>query len=191
MRKKYLLILGIVMLLLATTAAPAMAEEVEDPLIWLFPDVEHELVVFWNVTRDAFCEWEASGFEGDPPAEELITVTLVETPSGALRGMFQATGYLELWPLDDDADLSGACQDTDDQTGPWAVGYANLKANDNDIPGETLRNNVFGDRGDGVVYDGDGQAWSYSWEFRAIIRGTEALGEEFNVLIDESSLLPL
>ena len=55
------LTLGLVAL--ATAAPPERGEE----FIWsIILDQEHDLVAFWNMTREAFCEWEASDFEGDP-----------------------------------------------------------------------------------------------------------------------------
>ena len=43
-----------------------------------------------------------------------------------------------------------------------------MRVNDNDGPNEGKRANSFGDRGQGTLYDASGDAYHYSWTFRAI-----------------------
>jgi len=170
MRIRKMLVLLMATMLLAAVAAPANAErpEVQDePAMLLFPDTENGFAVFWNVTRDNFCDWVDGGFEGPPPVEQLVTTNFQVTDDGALQGRFTATRPIELWAFDDDVPpLIGACEDTDDQTGPWATGYARASGADDDFEGMTLPLNTFGDKGDGHVYDSEGAAWSYSWMTR-------------------------
>lgn len=172
MRKRRVAVLVAALALLITvTAAPVKADppdRFDFPFFVVFPDVENGLVVFWNITRDAACEWEASGFAGPPPVIELTPVMIKETGKGALVGSVQAVRPIELWNFDDDVPpLVGPCEDTDDQTGPWATGIVRVTANDNDLDVSGTRTNSFGDRGQGTVFDIEGGRWHYSWTFRA------------------------
>jgi hypothetical protein len=169
MRKLLTVALAMALLVLAVPLQAAPPETIEEPVFFIFPDFEYGLAVFWNVTREEFCDWEDSGFAGPPPAGSLIEVTYKETGQGAIVQSFRATGHLELWTLDDDASLEGPCQDTDDQTAPLAVGEARVALNDNDLEASGTRTNSFGDRGQGKVIDGDGGRWHYSWVFHALI----------------------
>ena len=148
-------------------AAPPMREEVDFFNITLDP--EHELVVFWNISRDDYCAWEASGFEGPAPVQQLMPASFVETGKGAVVLHANGVSTLELWALDEGADLSGPCQDTDAQEGPWAVGTAHWTVNDNDVDVSGTRTNAFGDRVSGSVVDGAGNTWHFSWLARLII----------------------
>jgi len=155
------------------SAAPP--ERFDDPEFnTIFPDVENQLVVFWNVTRDDYCAWEAGGFVGPFPALEPVPVQLVATPTGALVFHWNAVRHLELWTMNEDAPLTGPCEDTDDSTAPWVTGSARWMGNDNDldhngsVEAGLYRTDSFGDRGIGTVVDADGQAWAYNWVFRAV-----------------------
>lgn len=75
---------------------------------------------------------------------------------------YGGTSSLELWMLDEDADLSGPCQDTDDQAGPWATGTGDVKGRDNDVDVSLTRTNSFGERLTGTVVDIDGNTWQFS-----------------------------
>jgi hypothetical protein len=172
MRKRRILsLVGALALFMTVTAVPVQADppvQVEEPIFFIFPDVENGLAVFWNITRDDFCAWEASEFTGPPPVTEPITASFHETGQGAIVTSFHASRPIELWKFDDDVPpLLGACEDTDDQTGPWATGVVSVTANDNDLEVSGTRTNSFGDRGRGTVEDGDGGRWHYSWTFRA------------------------
>jgi hypothetical protein len=151
-----------VALLLAVLALPAQAdppEQFETDAFNVFLDSENELVLFWNTTRDAFCDWVDSDFEGPSPVIELVAVREVETGKGAIVGSFRATRPVEMWTLDEGADLSGPCADTDDQSAPWATGEITVNANDNDLVLTGTRTNSFGDRGHGAVVDAAGCPW--------------------------------
>jgi hypothetical protein len=168
-------------------ASPVRAdppEVFEAEIFDVFPDVHHGVVVFWNVTRADACVWGQGGFEGSPPVIELVTAHVVETGKGALVGTFHATRAIELWQLDDDADLSGRCQNTDDQSGPLLSGTATVSANDNDLDVSGTRVNAFGDRGQGTLQGTDGSRWHYSWTFRAEIDRDG----EFRVVVFRSNL---
>lgn len=172
------------------SAAPP--ERVDEPIFLIFPDFTNGYVVFWNTTREAFCAWEAAEFEGDPPALQLVTATYHQVPSGPIIFRWAATGYIELWAFDADADFSGPCADTDDQTGPFATGTAHVSSNDNDLDHDASveagvqRSNAFGERGQGSLIDGSGMAWAYSWVFHVV--GDNA--GEFRVLAERAVLHP-
>ena len=178
-------------LLVTVTALPAQADspvQFEEPFFNLRADVENGVAVFWNITRDDFCAWEAGGFAGAPPVIELVSVSSHETGKGALVGSFQAERPIELWNLDDDVPpLVSACADTDDQTEPWATGVASVISNDNDIDISGTRTNSFGERGRGTVEDGDGGRWHYSWMFRATC--TVDCGDDFSLKVENANLV--
>ena len=167
-----LLVLALLSMLMTLAVAPASAAPPvrEDVDFFTIPfDPEHELVAFWNISRDDYCAWEASNFEGPAPVEQLIPATFVETGKGAVVMHGDGVSTLELWALDEGADLSGPCQDTDAQDGPWAVGTAHWTRNDNDLDVSGTRTNAFGERLRGTVVDAAGNAWHFSGHFRAVI----------------------
>jgi len=164
--------------LLITLAGPVAAgppDRFEDPAFnAIFPDVENQLVAFWNITRDDFCAWEAGGFVGDDPTLEPVPVQVQTTPTGAMIRRFSAVRYFELWTMNEDAPLTGPCEDTDDSTAPWATGSGRWAGNDNDLDHDgsvaagLYRTDAFGDRGHATVVDVDGQEWAYHWVFRGV-----------------------
>ena len=177
MKKRILALVGAVTLLVSVAVIPAQAappEQTDEPIFLLFLDFENDKAVFWNITRDNFCAWVASDFEGPPPVGELVPASTHETGQGAIVAKFKATRHLELWNLDDPANPVEACEDTDGQPGPWATGHVNASSTDNDLfrsedPRVRNRTNSFGDVGQGTVHDTDGGSWHYSWNFRAHI----------------------
>ncbi len=155
--------------LLATAAvSPAAAappDRIEVDVFVISLDPEHELVVFWNISRDDYCAWEESEFAGPAPVTTLIPAQEHVVRGQVLMATFGGTSSLELWMLDEDADLSGPCQDTDAQAGPWATGTANLKGRDNDVQVSLTRTNAFGEQLNGKVVDVDGNTWRFSMGF--------------------------
>jgi hypothetical protein len=158
--------LALLVTAVASPAAAAPPERIEVDAFLGALDLEHGLVVFWNISRDDYCEWEAGGFVGAPPVTRLIPAQEHLVRGEVLMGRFGGTSNLELWTLDEDADLSGACQDTDDQSGPWATGTARLRGTDNDIAVSLTRTNAFGARLNGRVVDVDGKTWQYMLGFQ-------------------------
>lgn len=167
--------LALLLGLAAPTVAGGPQEQFEEPIFLLFADTTNGVVTFWNITRDDFCAWEESDFAGDPPVVDLVTAHYRQTPTGPVISRWTATAHLELWTLDEDADFSGPCQDTDDSTEPWAEGTAHVTNVDNDVSHDQSvdaglkRTNAFGDHGRGTVWDADGGAWHYGWVFKAQI----------------------
>ncbi len=186
-RRRILALLAAAALTVSIAALPVQAgppETFDVPIIELFADVENGKAVFWNVTRDDFCDWAAGGFVGDAPAIELVPATINETGKGAIVASYNETRPLELWDFDDPDDLVNPCVDTDEQAGPWATGDAHIKAHDNDLDVSLTRMNAFGGNGTGTVYDADGDAWHYSWIFLAQINQDD----EFRLVADDSNL---
>lgn len=167
---------GLTALALAfTIASPASATPgtFEEPIFSIVPDVSNELVAFWNITRDAYCGWEADGFAGPPPVTESVSGQFVALPRGAVVGRFAATRHLELWRLDADATLAGPCEDTDGSVAPWAVGSARVSSTNNDVfhweSVEAIsRAQSLGEIGVGGVMDVHGESHRYAWGFRAV-----------------------
>ena len=182
---------GILALGLVAPASAAPPERGEEFLWSIFLDQEHGLVAFWNMTRADYCEWEASDFDGDPPVDHLIPIMLVFEPSGAIKTSWGDTAPLELWALDEDADFSGPCEDTDDSNSPWAAGSAMNMGTDNDLAHDEsvenglFRTNSFGQRGNGSVTDGDGGTWRYGWTFRAVYDNDL----EFRAVVPDNTVL--
>jgi len=170
-------------LVASVVVAPVQADppvQTEEPIFGVFADVEHGLAGFWNITRAGYCAWRASGFAGPPPVIELVPATMHDTGQGAVVTSYNATRPIELWALNNDVPpLSDPCSDTDEHPGPWATGAIHVTYADNDFFVSMTRMNVFGDRGQGTVFDAGGAAWHYSWttrlqvtqdgEFRAIV----------------------
>jgi hypothetical protein len=178
-------VLAVLVTVLAVPASADPPQRVEEPVFTLIPDVENGLAAFVNITRENFCDWEAGGFVGPPPVNELVEVTRHETGQGAIVVAFRAEVRIELWTFDEDVPpLVGPCEDTDGQAGPWATGIARLELNDNDQDVSGTRANSFGDRGQATVYDADGDAWHYSWTFRALI----SRDGEFTVSAENTNL---
>ena len=172
MRKRLMVLLVVAAMGIAILAVPAAAappERTDEPIFLLFLDFENDKAVFWNITRDGFCAWEAGGFAGPPPVLELVPASTHETGQGVLVGSFKATRHVELWDIDDPLNPDAPCTDTDGQLGPWATGYVSASSTDNDLSGTRTRTNSFGDRGQGTVEDSEGSQWHYSWNFTALV----------------------
>ncbi|MDQ3880244.1 MAG: hypothetical protein M3295_04120 [Chloroflexota bacterium] len=167
-------IAALLFILVASPAVAAPPERGDVPTFTIALDEQHGFVIFANITRDAFCAWEASDFAGEPPVVELVPYRQHETPTGAIIYSERYTSSIELWALDPGADLSGPCQDTDESTAPWAAGEVHWISTDNDLNHRESvdmglnRTNAFGSRGQATVWDASGQAWHYSWLFHAV-----------------------
>jgi hypothetical protein len=171
-------------------AAPTAAsppERFEEPFTPNFPDLENDLAVFVNITRDAYCTDDVVAFEEAviawieggmvdpfpdepefPPGFDGIDVQLKETGKGALVAHANADDLvIELWTLDspENRPFVGPCTDTDDDAEFFARGTTSFKSNDNDLFGSGTRGNAFGDQGRAEVMDGAGNYYDYSWKF--------------------------
>jgi hypothetical protein len=168
----------------ASPAAAAPPNRIEVDLFTISLDLEHGLVLFWNITRDDYCDWEATDFDGPAPVTRLIPAHEHVVRGEILMVNWGGTSNLELWTLDEGADLSGPCQDTDGQSGPWATGTAHQIGHDNDVDVSLTRTNAFGELLTGTVVDVDGNTWQYTAQFMARIdRSGEffQLGDQFNL----------
>jgi len=158
-------------------AAPAVAkpEATQEAWFQIYPDVENQLVVFFNIGRDDFCAWQESGFEGDPPVTMLLDGSFNQTPTGAIVFSVRGTSSLELWRMDPDAEITGPCEDTDGLHELFAAGSANYGYQDNDLDHAFSvfelglnRSDAFGEAARGRVTDADGMDWNYSWTTRIL-----------------------
>jgi hypothetical protein len=187
MGKRAVLVAALAVLALGVAAQTAAAppEQVElDDFFPLFADVDDGLGLFVNVSRDDLCAWEASGFVGPPPVDQIVSVQLNETGKGAVVANFKGVLSVELWRFDQDVPpLIGLCPATDDQSGPWATGTAYVQANDNDFDGSRTRTNSYGVSGQGTVVDATGARWHLSWTSRCATKDDEfrCTDEQFNL----------
>jgi hypothetical protein len=170
MRKLAALFASTAMLLALAGPASASPPDRFEAAIWtIFPDTENQLVVFWNMTRDDYCAWEATDFDGEPPVGGLISGRNHVTGSGAVMERWSGSAPFELWTLDEDAPLTGPCEDTDDSTAPWATGSGIASSRDNDLAHDVSiemglhRTNTFGNRGKATVEAVDGHTYQYDW----------------------------
>lgn len=157
-------------LLIAVAAAPAAADPpassgvvqrfVAQDFV-AFPDFEHGLAVFVNVSRDDLCD-----ASGGPQAD--WNVLLVTSPSSAELMRVQAP-EMPIYLYRFTGAPEGPCvEEIEDD--PALTGTVDAVINDNELcPCQNNRTNSFGDRGVGTVYDGAGSAWHYSWNWRALI----------------------
>jgi hypothetical protein len=172
LRRRRLFRAAALALLTAAVASPAAAappNRIEVDVFTIALDLEHELVMFWNISRDDFCAWEASDFDGPPPVTTLIPAHEHVARDAIVMVNWGGTSSLELWRLDEGADLTGPCQDTDDQSGPWATGTGHQTGHDNDVDVSLTRTNAFGEQLSGTVVDVDGNTWRFNAHFQARI----------------------
>lgn len=171
MLKRSLAALAIASIALTTVAGSAQAappERSEEPIFELFPDFDNGVAMFWNITRDGFCNWADGGFAGPPPVIELIPASVRETgPSGELVAQYRGTSSVEVWLINDPENPVNPCVDTEGQDGPFASGEAMGQGNDNDLDNVGSRRNSFGVRGQGTVTDINGDDWHLNWTFRS------------------------
>jgi hypothetical protein len=92
----------------------------------------------------------------------LVPIRYHEVVDGILVRSFNATRYAEVWLLGEGDDLCG------DLDGPFAVGTANVRNNDNDWEEVGGRATTWGHRGNGTLVDGDGATWHLNWASRAM-----------------------
>ena len=144
------------------TAIPPHAEE-DAPLLAVFPDLDNRLVGFLNVTRADWCAWEADGSEEEPPLLKPASPSWERvTGTGEVSGNARDELHLELWPLDDDATLEGACEDTSDATEPLAVGRADVRASQMPLENDDGRGTWLGKTGFTAELTGsDGGSYRY------------------------------
>lgn len=119
----------------ANTAAaiPPHAEEIAS-ILAVFPDFDNGLVGYLNVTREAFCAWEANGYAGPAPLlNETSPAWARVTGTGELSGVARDQLHLELWPMDANAAGVSSCADTSDATEPFATGSADVRASDRGV----------------------------------------------------------
>jgi hypothetical protein len=157
--------------LMMSAAIPAQAdapEVLELNLIFGQMDQEHEIVVFWNITRDDFCGWVEGGFVGPRPVEALLPVSFQETGKGAVVATSHAKRVIEVWHF---ADLEAAdpCTATAGQSGPLAFGRGLLVMADNDFDVSGTRINAFGLILQARLVGADGSTWHYRLVARGLI----------------------
>lgn len=115
-------------------------------------------------TREDYCAWLASGFQGPPPILEPVTVTGAITGQEAILGKLRATRPLELWRQDPDGAGTNACENTRGAERPWATGSALYLENISDLVGSGSRVDTLSQCLRSTVEDQDGALWQYSFQ---------------------------
>jgi hypothetical protein len=102
--------LALLAVAVASPAAAAPPNRIEVDVFTIALDLEHELVMFWTISRDDYCAWEASDFDGPATVTMLVPAHEHVVRDDILMVNWGGTSSLELWRLDEGADLSGPCQ---------------------------------------------------------------------------------
>jgi hypothetical protein len=199
MMMRRLVALAAVMTMLMAIALPVAAEPPEESGVvvrifddregfGIFPDVENGYWVFSNVDRDAFCTWFYDmGGEPFPMNLNGDGVQLVFA-SDAVVVTVDAGGPTSLHAFTGD-EPGNPCDGSEAEAA--LTGDVKVRVNDNDGPNTGKRANSFGDRGQGTLYDADGDAYHYSWTFRAVWGPDENDGtdpSELKVVADKFNL---
>jgi hypothetical protein len=168
MRIRTAVMAAMLMVFGVTPAQGGPPEVVELNLVHIRGDVEHEIVVFWNITRADLCSWVEGGFVGDRPVEALLPVSFKETGKGALVTTIRAERVTEIWHMAD-PEADNACSATAGESGPLATGRGLFLYSDNDFDVSGTRANAFGATLQSSLSGADGLTWHYSWVFRGLI----------------------
>lgn len=160
------LTLGLMMLGAAPVQADMPVEQTEK-ITWTHHDFVNNLVVFWNIDRDGYCN-EDDGW---------VDLAVRSHQAGEEGSFFSITGtvYIELWDISDIADQNGDSCDMTDQEGTefWADGEVQVTLANRTPPnnGSNQLLQEFRDQGRGVVEDIDEQVWDYGWVFVSLQQG--------------------
>lgn len=159
----------------------------------VFPDFTNGYWVFANVTRDDFCTWfNDMGGESFPMNQSGDQVQLVFV-SDALIINLDGGGPTALHAFAGPDPSVNPCDGSEPDAA--LTGDVKVRLNDNDGPNEGKRANSFGNRGQGTLYDASGDAYHYSWTFRAIWPPDENFPDadfaELKVVVDKFNLHPI
>jgi hypothetical protein len=168
MRTRAITLLAAAIMMMAVPAQADPPEVAELNLIHVRGDVEHEIVVFWNTTRNELCDWVDGGFIGPRPIDELLPVRFQETGNGAVTAHIRAERVMEIWYMAD-PDAPDPCTATAGESGPLASGNGLLVLTDNDFDVSGTRLNAFGTTIQARLAGQDGSTWHYNWVFRGFI----------------------
>jgi hypothetical protein len=189
-RESRVVCLSFVMLLAAGLTGQATADPPESsgivarflhPGIVLFPDPEHGLAVFVNMSRKDLCSGAMAG-------EVDLDFKFVDTPSSAQLELMKGSNVpVYLHPIDGAPPPSPCHEAIADK--PAFVGTVDIVSNDNETcPCQNNRTNSFGRRGGGTVYStADGSRWHYAWHWRFLIDKND----EFRVATQSYRLHPV
>lgn len=144
------------------------------------PDLDNGLVVFVNLTRNDFCPWLAGGAVGIRLGSLVDWHIETGRDQDFVGIVGQGTLPLELSRLDDDAELTGACTDTDQSTEPFAVGEAEVMMN---VMTQGAETDVM--RGRGTVVDAAGNEYRYHFTGMSGVDGQDVLRrvDDFGLLV--------
>lgn len=169
-------------LVLAAPVAADTPQRTLGPAFGEFYDPITNTYVLANVTGEAWCEWAAGGFVGDPEVIELTEAMAVSTEAGATVFRFHAVWQLEAYRFPTVVSPEEACA-LREEHGIWATGEATISSTDNDLSGSGAGNNAFGWSMNGSLTDGEGNTYRFKRLFRATI-----VNETFALRVDELSI---
>jgi hypothetical protein len=182
---------ALALLLIAAPANAGPPERVEvTNHISVLASFEDHVVIFWNITGVAFCDWLLPAPAGPPPAILPVSWQFKETGQGATVASAQGEAPVELWRFEGPLPANPVefCDNLVEGDAPWATGTARLQFNDNDRFGSGTRTNSYGAHAQGQVRDAAGTRWHVSWNWRGII---EPSGEEYRMWSEHFTIRPI
>lgn len=176
MRKGFAVLLAVSSMFVGVAASAAPPEVVEMGIIHVRGDVDEEIVVFWNITRDALCGWLEGGSVGPRPIDGPVPFRYHETGNGAVTLHVRAERVMEIWRFAD-VDALDPCSATAGEIAPLASGTGSFILTDNDLDVSGTRFNASGAHVQGRLSGQDGTRWHYNWIFRSFIDMAGNFGE--------------
>ena len=168
MRTRVIALLAAAILMMAIPAQADPPEVVELNLIHVRGDDEHEIVVFFNTTRNELCAWMDGGFVGPRPIDAPLPMRFKESGNGAVTAHIRAERVMEIWHMADPA-APDPCSGTAGEPGPLAAGTGLMLLTDNDWDVSGTRFNASGTSIQARLAGRDGSTWHYNWVFRGFI----------------------
>jgi hypothetical protein len=164
----------------------------DDEGFGVFPDFVNGYWVFSNVSRTDFCTWFYDMAGEDFPTNQSTDSVQLVFVSDALVINVDGGGPTWLHAFVGPDPFINPCDGSEVEAALW--GDAKVRVNDNDGPNEGKRANSFGNRGQGTLYDETGQAYRYSWTFRAVWAPDANFpdpGQDLKIVTEKFNLHPI
>ena len=169
--------LAVAILLIGALATPAYAappsDSVSDDFFLVVDDFDNGVVVFWNITPEAFCAWDENGSD-PPPIISPVPATVRENGNGNSAVTYHATSELTLERMLQNGDDFDRCSMTE----PWASGIASVSLRDRGPASDSGQPYEFATvaRLIGSVIDDSQSEWRYSLVANELFEGDSSLG---------------
>lgn len=158
LRTGFTVLVAVSSMFVGVAAGAAPPGVVEMGVIHVRGDVDEEIVVFWNITRDALCGWLEGRSVGPRPIDQPIPFRYHATGSGAVTLHVRAERVMEIWRFAD-LDAPDPCSATAGETAPLASGTGSFVVTDSDVDVSGTRYNASGDHVQGRLSGQDGAYW--------------------------------